>query len=241
MGTAIEVTDLWEGYRAKSRRGWRRKQVTWVLRGIDLTVESGTVMGIIGSNGSGKSTLLQTMAGILEPMKGTVKSHGRVVSVLDSLAGFHRQLTGRENLKVSGVLSGLRRSEVRDRYDSIVEMSGLEPATLDEPVFTYSGGMRLRLAFSMVVHCDPRVLLLDEVLAAADEEFLERAVRLMHRIADSGGAVVVVSHELEHLERECDRIGILKNGRLDLSSEPREALAQYHADISGERNVAVGR
>lgn len=228
MGPRLDVDHLWQGYRPLTVQGWRRRgEISWALRDVSLTVDAGEMLGVVGSNGSGKTTLLQTIAGVLRPMRGSVRADGRVASMVDLSAGFHRDLTGRENLLLAGVLLGLPRSEVRARYDEITAFSGLDAEALSSPLRTYSAGMGLRLGFSLVAHSEPAVLVVDEVLAVGDEEFRARCMAKVHELRRNGCAVVLVSHDLELIVSQCPRAALLHQGRLDLTGGAAEVLSRY--------------
>jgi ABC-type polysaccharide/polyol phosphate transport system ATPase subunit len=224
----IEVDGLWESYRRKSRRGWRRRgEDHWALLDVSFTVDRGEMLGIIGPNGSGKSTLLQCLAGVHSPTRGSVRTRGRVASMVELSAGLHRELTGRENLLVAGSLSGLSRAEVRARYDRMASFSGLDDDVLDSPLRTYSAGMGLRLGISVVLNSDPDVLLVDEVLAVGDAEFQERCLARVADLRAEGAAIVLVSHDLRLIERTCSRVAILRAGVLEYEGAPAAAVSRY--------------
>jgi len=231
---AVEVAHLWVGYAAKTSHGSRlRRQLRWALCDVSLSVEPGEMLGLVGGNGSGKTTLLRTMAGTLRPTKGHVNRHGRVSS-LDSLgAGIARDLTGRENLLIVGVLLGMSRAEIRARFDEIAAFAELSDDVLRSPLYTYSDGMSLRLAISIVLHSAPAVLLVDEVLAVGDDAFRHKCVDRIHGLQGGGAAVVLVSHDLSVIEDHCDRVAVLEGGRLRHVGGVHEALGRY-LDVPGE-------
>ncbi|MEY2433502.1 MAG: type transport system ATP-binding protein [Acidimicrobiaceae bacterium] len=236
----LEVEGLGEAYRMKSRRGWRRRHdEVWAVRDLTFDVASGEMLGVIGANGSGKSTLLLCLAGVIRPSEGRLRVAGRVASLIDLTAGLHRELTGRENILVSGVLSGLSRREVRARLPEIVAFSGLDPDVLDSPLRTYSQGMGLRLAFAVVAHSDPVLLLIDEVLAVGDEEFQAACLRRVDELRVCGTAVVLVSHELDLVVARCDRVAVLEDGELVYLGDPKTAVARYRAMHAGNPSRSV--
>ena len=225
---SIEVEGLWESYRRKSRRGWRRRgDDNWALTDVSFTVDRGEMLGIIGPNGSGKSTLLQCLSGVHRPTRGAVRTRGRVASMIELSAGLHRELTGRENLLVAGSLSGLSRAEVSARYDDMASFSGLDDEVLDSPLRTYSAGMGLRLGISVVLNSEPDVLLVDEVLAVGDAEFQGRCLARVAELRADGAAIVLVSHDLELIERTCSRVAILRAGAIEYEGSPASAVTRY--------------
>jgi ABC-type polysaccharide/polyol phosphate transport system ATPase subunit len=228
MQPRVRVEDVWQGYRYKTKHGARRRgEMHWVVRGVSLQANPGELLGIVGGNGSGKTTLLQTIAGVLHPVQGRVLHIGRVSSLVDLSAGFHRELTGRENLAVGGVLLGLTRAEVNERSDDIVAFTGLPDEILDEPLRTYSAGMGLRLGFAIVAHSEPSVLLVDEVLAVGDEAFQHRCLERIADMRERGCAVIMVSHDLEMVARHADRAVVLHQGEVQFDGAPGQAIGHY--------------
>jgi ABC-type polysaccharide/polyol phosphate transport system ATPase subunit len=224
----VRVEALWEAYRTRNRFGWRQRGGEhWALRDVDLTVDRCGALGVIGGNGSGKTTLLQVLAGVLEPTRGRVVVEGRTASLVDLSAGFHRDLTGHENLRIGAVLLGLSRRELRRRYDDIVAFTGLPARALDAPLASYSAGMGLRLGFSLVVNSDPDVLLVDEVLAVGDESFQRRCVERVDQLRGGGCAVVIVSHDLDLVRAHCDRVAVLDAGQLTYLGDPDGGVEHY--------------
>lgn len=226
---AIVTESLWEAYRPRGRFGWRRGEPAWALRDVDLTVMPGHCLGVVGGNGSGKTTLLQVIAGVLRPTRGRVRVRGRVASLVDLSAGFHRDLTGHENVLVGGVLLGLTRSEVRERYDDIVAFSGLPAEALEWPLAAYSAGMGLRLGFSLVVHTRPDVLLVDEVLAVGDASFQRQCLTRVDELRSDGCAVVIVSHDLELVGDHCQEVAVLRRGEVTTVGPTASSLEHYLA------------
>src|SRR5579859_4488664 len=176
----------------------------WALQNVSLELKRGESLGIVGRNGAGKTTTLRLLAGITRPTRGRVRTHGRVASLLNVGAGFHPELSGRENVLLNGVILGLSRDEVRQRYAEIVEFAGLDDAFMDTAVKHYSSGMYARLAFAVAVHVDPDLLLVDEVLSVGDAAFQDRSLRRMLEFRDQGrAAIVFVSHNLAAIELMC--------------------------------------
>ncbi|MEM9119166.1 MAG: ABC transporter ATP-binding protein [Cyanobacteria bacterium P01_F01_bin.56] len=209
--------------------GWRRIQPTdhfWALRGVSFEVSGGEMLGVIGHNGAGKSTLLQLLGTVTHPNEGRVKLRGRVGALLDLGAGFHGDLTGRENVFVTAIVAGLPRREVTRRFDQIVEFAELA-AFIDNPVRTYSSGMMMRLAFSVAVHADPDVLLVDEFLSVGDLSFQAKCLDRIRAMKEQGCAIVLVSHDVSQVERLCDRALWLKHGTVMAYGEPTVVAGQY--------------
>jgi lipopolysaccharide transport system ATP-binding protein len=211
----------------------------WALRDVSLELGRGRMVGIIGSNGSGKSTLLKVIAGILKPTTGRVAVRGRVSALIELGAGFHPEFTGRENIYVNGVLLGLTRTEIRQRFDEIVAFAGLQPS-IDSPVKTYSSGMYMRLGFAIAVTVDPDVLLIDEVLAVGDEAFQHRCVGKIQEFKARGKTIVLVSHDLASIERLCDEAVWLDGGRVMARGETREVAGRYLEHVAREEAQALG-
>jgi lipopolysaccharide transport system ATP-binding protein len=214
---------------------WSRRRVEadaiWALRGVNLDVHSGTTLGIIGRNGSGKSTLLKLINGVLKPDAGTVTVHGTVASLVELGAGFHPELTGRENVVINGTILGLTRKEIRARFDAIVEFAELADY-IDEPVRTYSSGMYMRLGFSVAVHVDPDILLIDEVLAVGDRPFTQKCIERMNCFKEAGKTIVFVSHDLETVRSWCGDAVWLDQGVLRERGKPGDVVDAYLASLS---------
>lgn len=198
------------------------------LNGISFDIHRGETIGVIGRNGVGKSTLLRLIAGILEPDDGRIVNHGARVSLLSLGVGFVPHLSGRENAMLSGMLLGLRRSEIARRLDAIRNFSGLG-SFFDQPLHTYSSGMRARLGFSVAIQVDPDVLLIDEVLGVGDEEFRTKSTAEMKQMIKSDKTVVLVSHNLATVSEMCDRLVWIEGGRIRQVGSTAEILAQYAA------------
>lgn len=205
----------------------RRSRATrdfWALRDISLDVEAGTTVGLIGHNGSGKSTLLKIIGGILEPSSGEVQRRGRIAALLELGAGFHPDLTGRENVYLNAAILGLTRRETKRYFDAMVDFSGIEQF-IDTQVKFYSSGMHVRLGFSIAVHVDPDLLLVDEVLAVGDEPFQRKCMDKIAGFQTDGRSIVLVSHSAEHVERLCHRVAVLDRGQLVHVGTAQEGLA----------------
>jgi lipopolysaccharide transport system ATP-binding protein len=214
-------------------RGFRRGTVErfWGLRDISFTIEAGRTVGIIGSNGSGKSTLLRLIGGVGHPDTGRIEVHGRLGALLDLSAGFNPDLTGRENAMLAGILDGLTRKQVLQRLDSIVAFAEIEDA-IDNPLRTYSSGMRMRLAFSVAVHTDPDILLVDEVLSVGDVRFQRKCLDRIMEIKRSGCSILLVSHVGQTVTGLCDEVIWLNRGELMAQGETAEIVRQYFAHMA---------
>ncbi|HUO87217.1 MAG TPA: ABC transporter ATP-binding protein [Thermoanaerobaculia bacterium] len=214
-------------------RGLDPSQAIAALREVDFTVGRGEAFGVIGGNGSGKSTLLKLVAGILQPTAGEVVVDGRVAALIELGAGFHPEISGRENIYVNGAILGLGRRQIDQRLDSIIGFSGLADF-IDEPVKNYSSGMYVRLGFAVAVHTDPDVLLVDEVLAVGDEAFGHKCLRRIEEMLAVGKTLLFVSHSLDLVEGLCDRVLWLEDGRPRLLGEPRRVVDAYRQAVAEE-------
>jgi ABC-type polysaccharide/polyol phosphate transport system ATPase subunit len=206
---------------------------------VSFEIAPGETVGVVGPNGSGKSTLLKLLAGILRPTEGTVEVRGRLAALLELGAGFHPELTGRENVEVAGLLLGLSKKEIARRFDAIVRFAELEDF-LDAPLRTYSSGMAVRLGFSIAAHSDPDVLLVDEVLAVGDEAFAHRSLEKFEEFERAGKTIVLVSHDLSLVAARCRRAIWLDGGRLAADGPAAETVARYRervAEREGEKRL----
>ncbi|MDH3711003.1 MAG: ABC transporter ATP-binding protein [Cyclobacteriaceae bacterium] len=198
----------------------------WAVKNISFAVNKGEVLGIIGHNGAGKSTLLKILSRITEPTTGQVQLNGRVASLLEVGTGFHPELTGRENIYLNGTLLGMKKQEVEEKYQEIVEFSGVKKF-IDTPVKRYSSGMKVRLAFAVAAHLDAEILIIDEVLAVGDADFQRKCLGRMGNLADSGRTVLFVSHNLEAIKQFCQSCMLLSHGEVLFQGEPEECIDQY--------------
>lgn len=217
-------------------QGFRRMKPVdqfWALRDVSFRIAPGRMVGLIGRNGSGKSTLLSLIGGIGCPDNGRIKVNGRIRALLDMGVGLHSDLTGRENVFVSGVISGLTRHEVRQRFDDIVAFSELE-LLIDNPLRTYSTGMRMRLGFAIAVHTSPEILLVDEVLSVGDLAFQRKCLERIAQFKSEGCTILFVSHNETQIKQLCDEIVYLRQGELVAHGEPEVLVGQYIADIRQE-------
>ena len=206
-----------------------RRQEVWALREVDVHLARGESLGLIGPNGSGKSTLLRIMAGILPPTRGRVAVSGTVAPMLELGVGFHPELTGRENVYLSTSLFGFGRRQTDALYDRIVAFAELRDF-MDAPVKTFSSGMAMRLGFAVATHLEADILLVDEVLAVGDRAFQEKCLARMSEVRARGCSIVVVTHDLDLLQRFCDRACLLVEGRVVAEGAPEEVAARYCGD-----------
>ena len=216
-------------------RGRTHGTDVWALRDVSFAVEPGNAVGLVGRNGSGKTTLLRLLSGIVKPTSGRVAVGGRVGSLLELGAGFHPDLTGRENVYLNGSIHGLRRADIRERFDEIVAFAGLEDF-IDLPVRTYSSGMYMRLGFAIASHIEADVLLLDEVFAVGDEAFQRKCFGKIFEFKQRGGTIVFVSHDAGAVERLCDRAVLLSEGTVAFDGPTHEAVVAYRRLLAGERD-----
>jgi ABC-type polysaccharide/polyol phosphate transport system ATPase subunit len=202
------------------------------LDGVSFEVPKGATFGVIGENGSGKSTLLKLMAGITRPTRGTIDVAGRISALIELGAGFHPEISGRENVAINGIMLGLSRREVEERYDEIVDFAELREF-IDAPVKTYSSGMYMRLGFAVAIHVDPDVLLIDEVLAVGDEAFTRKCLDKIGEFRRKGRTILLVSHSLGLVERMCDGVMWLRQGRLLDRGDPKRVVDAYLTYVAG--------
>lgn len=207
----------------------------WALKDVSLEVEQGEVVGIIGRNGAGKSTLLKILSRITSPTEGTVELHGRVGSLLEVGTGFHPELTGRENIYLSGSILGMKRREIDAKLDEIVKFSEIEKF-LDTPVKRYSSGMYVRLAFAVAAHLEPEILLVDEVLAVGDAAFQKKCLGKMGEVAKEGRTVLFVSHNMAAVSKICERAILLEEGRLTKDGVSAVVVDAYLSGATGEKS-----
>lgn len=222
--------------------GNQEEEEFWALRDISLNVLKGEAVGIIGKNGAGKSTLLKILSRITHPTTGRFEINGRVSSLLEVGTGFHPELTGRENIYLNGTILGMRRAEIRKKFDSIVDFSGVEKF-IDTAVKHYSSGMKVRLAFSVAAYLEPEILIVDEVLAVGDAEFQQKCLGKMDEVRkDEGRAIFFVSHNLSAIEQLCRKGVLLQNGRMIKAGTAQEVVSAYldvQDRFAGERSVKL--
>jgi len=218
--------------------GASRSQVIQALDDVSFSVAAGETVGIIGSNGSGKSTLLKLIAGISRPTTGTVATDGRIAALIELGAGFHPEISGRENVFINGIMLGLSKQEIHRRFEEIVAFAGLEEF-IDAPVKTYSSGMYMRLGFSVAVHVDPEILLIDEILAVGDEAFSHKCIERIRDFQRRGKTIVLVTHSLDMVEGLCDRAIWIDDGKLSDRGDPRRVIDAYLLDVAGKEDAEL--
>jgi len=209
------------------RGGRSRYEDFWAVQDVSFEIPRGSTFGIIGSNGSGKSTLLKCLAGILSPDKGRIVVNGRLSALLELGAGFHPELSGRENIFLNGAILGMTQKEVSERFDDIVDFSGLGHF-IDTPVKNYSSGMVVRLGFSIAANVEPEILLIDEVLAVGDAEFQQRCYEKIERFRQDGRTIVLVSHGLTQIEQLCDTVAWLEKSHLNELGSALDVVQKYN-------------
>ncbi|GAB3283261.1 ABC transporter ATP-binding protein [Sinomonas notoginsengisoli] len=241
MATAIEVSNVNKQFVLRHTRSLKEALV-WLIRGrkgdlsqkffalndVCLSVEQGESVALLGFNGSGKSTLLKHISGVMTPDSGTVLTRGLVAGLIEVGAGFHHDLTGRDNVYLNGAILGMSEAQINERFDSIVSFSEIGEF-IDTEVKFYSSGMYLRLAFSVAVHTDPEVFLVDEILAVGDEPFQKKCIAKIKELAAEGRTLVVVSHDLDLVPKICSRGIILEKGRIAFDGPVEEAISQLRA------------
>lgn len=221
-------------------RSRRHREDFWALSGVNLDIRSGETIGLVGANGSGKSTLLKVIGGILTPDTGSVMLRGRLAALLELGAGFHPDLTGRENVYLNAAILGLSEAETTRHFDEIVAFSGIEEF-IDTQVKFYSSGMYVRLAFSVAVHVDPDVLLVDEVLAVGDEPFQHKCMEKIRSFQEEGRTIVLVSHSASQVSEVCDRAVMLEHGKVVVDGSTQEVLGRlrHNYEVAIEADEAA--
>lgn len=240
---AIEIKKINKEFVLRHSRSLK-ETVVWLLKGrkgdltekfhalkdVDLTIRQGESVALLGFNGSGKSTLLKHISGVMLPDSGTVRTRGRVAGLIEVGAGFHPDLTGRDNVYLNAAILGMTEQETKDRFESIIEFSEIGQF-IDTEVKFYSSGMYLRLAFSVAVHTDPEVFLIDEILAVGDEPFQRKCLDKIQELAQKGKTLVVVSHDLDLVSRICDRGIVLQHGNCVFDGPIRDAVSRLRGEV----------
>ncbi len=248
----IEVRDVWKKFRRPHIRVTSLKEATvaflrgqtgytdfWAVQGVSLTVQPGEAVALIGPNGSGKSTLFAMIARVLSPTRGTIRVDGKVCPLLELGTGFHPELSGRDNVFLNSSILGLSHRETEARYQSIVAFAEL-PEVMDAPVKTFSTGMVVRLGFSVAVHVDPEILLIDEVLSVGDEHFQHKSFQRLREFKEQGKTICVVSHDLPTVLKLCERAVWIERGEIQMDGNAYEVVTAYrNAVLAAEGGGAV--
>lgn len=239
---AIEIENISKRYKlgtisAKSLSPFNKNKddettIFRALEDVNITINKGEILGVIGKNGAGKSTLLKILSKITSPTSGTISIHGRVASLLEVGTGFHPELSGRENVFLNGAILGMSKSEIAEKFDEIVEFSGVEKF-IDTPVKRYSSGMYVRLAFAIAAHLEPDILIVDEVLAVGDIEFQKRCLGKMGEVAGNGRTILFVSHSMAAVRTLCTRAVVLSDGKVTFDGNVNKAVSHYEDLVRG--------
>jgi ABC-2 type transport system ATP-binding protein len=253
MAAVIELEGVGKRYRKLDESGFslrsllpftgERSTELWALRDLNLSVAPGEIVGVLGHNGAGKTTLLRLLAGVTNPTTGRIKVTGRIAPLISLGVGFHSEMSGRENVLVNGMLLGLTAQQVAERFDSIVDFAELWDF-IDTPVKFYSSGMSVRLGFSVVIHVDPTILLVDEILAVGDERFQLKCFDRLRAFQEQGAAILMVSHQLHQIRQLCPRAVLMRQGRLVYDGQVEHAIALHYESVSsleqqGESDIPV--
>ncbi len=222
----------------RSGRKSRSEDDLWALRDVSFEMRQGEVVGLIGRNGAGKTTLLKILSRITRPTAGFAEIRGRVGSLLEVGTGFHPELTGRENVYLSGAILGMRNSEISRKFDEIVSFAAVE-RFIDTPLKHYSTGMQMRLAFAVAAHLEPEILLVDEVLAVGDLEFQKKCLGKMQDVSRSGRTIVFVSHQMNQIRRLCERVFWIDSGQIRLIGPPEAVIGAYEQSVLSESQAAL--
>lgn len=245
MSTIVRVSDVSKRFQLHHDKSLKERVLNlgrsgrddfWALRNVDLEIEQGQTVGLVGHNGSGKSTLLKVIGGIIEPTSGTVERRGRLAALLELGAGFHPDLTGRENVYLNASILGLTKSETRAAFDSIVDFSGVE-RFIDNQVKFYSSGMYVRLAFAVAVHSDPDLLLVDEVLAVGDEPFQAKCMNKIREFQEDGRTIALVSHSTDQVADICSKLVVLERGNVLHDGDVEEGIAVLRSTFEHDRST----
>lgn len=234
---AIEVKDVQKSFKVYRDKPttlgerlifWKRNKFENrpILKGISFTVDKGEAVGLIGSNGCGKSTTLKLLTKIIYPTSGEIIINGKVSALIELGAGFHPDMSGRENIYINASIFGLTRKEIDSKLEQIIEFSGLEDF-IDNPVRTYSSGMYMRLAFAVAINVEADILFIDEILSVGDAAFQEKCFKKLFEIKEKGTTIIIVSHSLGQIEQICNRSIWIKNGRIEMDGTPKEVHKKY--------------
>ncbi|MBC7850751.1 MAG: ATP-binding cassette domain-containing protein [Chitinophagaceae bacterium] len=237
---STDIQQWWTNKRtplpSESEKSSKQNQLLWSLNNVSFSVQRGDVYGIIGKNGAGKSTLLKLLSKITKPTKGVIKLNGRLASLLEVGTGFHPDLSGRENVFLNGAILGMRKSEIKQKFDEIVAFAGIEKF-IDTPVKRYSSGMFVRLGFAVAAHLDPEILIVDEVLAVGDYEFQQKCLGKMKDVASEGRTILFVSHSIAAIKQLCNKALLLKQGVLEAEGKVSDVVGLYQNEM---KDLAAG-
>jgi lipopolysaccharide transport system ATP-binding protein len=211
-----------------------QKEEFWALKNINLEIEKGKSFGIIGNNGSGKTTLLKVISAVTTATSGNLLIKGKIVSLIDVNSGFNPELTGEENIYLNGLLLGMKKKEIEKKFEQIISFSGLRKF-IDAPFYTYSFGMKLRLGFSIAIHSEPDILLIDEVLGGGDKNFLNKTYRVIQRFSEEGKTLIFVSHFLHLIRKFCQEAVILEKGEIKTIGNTKEIIKNY--SLSSNKSI----
>lgn len=247
QGNSIEVTDVTKSFKVYLDKGStlkekvlfrdrRRYQKREVLKGISFEIKKGMGVGLVGQNGSGKSTTLKLLTKIMYPDSGKIEMFGRVSSLIELGAGFHPDMSGRENIYINASIFGLTKQEINSKLDSIIEFSELRDY-IDNPIRTYSSGMYMRLAFSVAIHVDADILLIDEILAVGDIAFQKKCFEKLREIKKNGTTIVIVSHSLNQIEEICEESIWIKDGLIEMKGKPEMVHRKYLEYMKSKREI----
>jgi ABC-type polysaccharide/polyol phosphate transport system ATPase subunit len=240
---AIRLAGVGKRYRVQQKATASAPDHFWAVRDISFDVPPGQSVGIIGHNGAGKSTLLKLLSSITTPTTGQITIRGRMAGLLEVGSGFHPELSGRENIFLSGTILGMRREEIHQKLESIIDFAEIRPF-INLPVKRYSSGMYVRLGFSIAAHLEPHILLLDEVLAVGDSSFQQKCIDRVLSLKASGVTILFISHDLRAVERICERVLVLDHGKVIFDGPPGAAISAYQQSRGrshGERRIAVDK
>lgn len=258
MSNAIEFTNVWKKFKKGEKLNSLRDAIPrlfknkiagdnplsdlefWAVKNVSFEVEKGSVIGIMGPNGAGKSTILKLLSRIMLPSKGEMKIAGRLSALIDVTAGFHPELTGRENVYLNGTILGMKKKEIADKFDEIVEFSGVGEF-IDTPVKRYSSGMYSRLGFSVAAHMDPDILLVDEVLSVGDSAFQAKCAEKMRELMKNGATIIIVSHSLSLIQSLCTRAILLNHGEVVKDAPTDEVIPFYENIVIEEREKEINK
>lgn len=222
------IPSLWKKHLSAGKTENLKRMEFWALKDVTFQVKRGEALGIIGPNGAGKSTILKLLSNILAPNSGTIVKHGRMSALIEVGAGFHPDLTGRENIYLNGIILGMRKEEIKKKIDNIIDFSGLHDF-IDTPVKRYSSGMYARLGFSVAAHVDPEILLVDEVLSVGDFTFQHRCINRMHEIVKDGTTVIFISHNIPAVINLCPKTILLSKGEIKMLGDSKDVSRFYYS------------